>query len=386
MKGIRQQPNGSWRVYGRVKGEPFWGRFPKSHSFADVKAWREAKIVEMRTGVKVLDDDSPSGFASDAKEYLKLVKGMASIEDRERHIDEWVAILGQQRRETITPFQIRKALEAKRRQKKAASTVNHFRTALLHFFTVMNGKSGANPVKDVPPYPEHSDEVIRAHDYGTIYRLLALMEPSKTRTRLRLIAWTGWPHAQVMRLKAEDIDFAGQRVRVTRRRKGKGVAGRWLPIVLPQTKAALEAFVKDDCFGEFSQPSMRKSLLLAAGKLTARRRKLRKGKAVPALRITPYHLRHSFGTLLALFIEDERALQELLLCSPKQVRRYTAAATDPRVRAALEKVLAPMKSGEAFKKMKGAVSGNFGNFPDDSQTKRAISDEPHAKDGKPVIH
>src|SRR5690606_40877729 len=136
--------------------------------------------------------------------------------------------------------------EAKRVAGKAPSTINHFRTALLHFFTVMNGKSGANPVKDVPPYAEHSDGIIRAHDYGTIYRLLALMRPSKTRTRLRLMAWTGWPHTQVMNLRPEDIDFAHARVRVSRRRKGKGAAARWLPSALPQTRAALERFLEDD--------------------------------------------------------------------------------------------------------------------------------------------
>jgi integrase len=356
MKGIKKQPDGSWRVYGMVRGVPFYKRFTRAYTLGDVKAWRDAKMTELRTGVKVIEDDG-GGFSTDAKEYKKLVSGMISIGDRERHIDEWAAIFGSQRRDTITPFQIRRALEAKRKAGKAASTVNHFRTALLHFFTTMNGRSGANPVKDVPPYPEHSDEVIRAHDYGTIYRLLALMPPSKTRTRLRLIAWTGWPHAQVMKLKADDIDFAAARVRVSRRRKGKGVAGRWLPIVLPQTKTALEAFVRDDCFGDFSQPSMRKSLLLAAEKYRARY-----GRTVT---ITPYHLRHSFGTLLALYIEDERALQELLLCSLKQVRRYTAAATDPRVRSALEAVAKPVATGAAFGKLRAAVAGKNGkNFRD----------------------
>lgn len=385
MKGIRQQPNGAWRVYGSVKGDKFFKRFPARYSLREVQVWRRAKVTQLETGVVVIPDDAePGGFTTDAHDYLaivgpvkdpktgKKVGGMPSYEDRARDIRAWCEVFGHQQRETITPFQIRRALEAKLKQGRAPSTVNHFRTALLHFFTTMNGKSGANPVKDVPPSIEHSDGLIRAHDYGTIYRLLALMRPSKTRTRLRLIAWTGWPHAQIMRLTPNDIDFVRARVWVSRRKKGKGVAGRWLPIVLPQTKAALERFIADDCFGAFSQPSMRKSLLLASAHLQTHQRRLRNGAGVLPTAITPYHLRHTFGTLLALYIEDERALQELLLCSLKQVRRYTAAATDPRVRSALEKVIVPMQTGEAGRKLKAAVAGNFGNFQGDTGVKRGI--------------
>jgi integrase len=147
---------------------------------------------------------------------------------------------------------------------------------------------------------------------------------------------------------------------------------------LPQTRSALKRFVEEDCFGSFSQPSMRKSLLLAADKLRAHQARLR-GDRPARTAITPYHLRHTFGTLLALYVEDERALQELLLCSLKQVRRYTAAATDPRVRVALEKVADPLKSGEAGRKLKAAVAGNFGNFSGKTGATGVMSGEAKAE-------
>jgi integrase len=235
------------------------------------------------------------------------------------------------------------------------------------------------PVRDVPVYDEgDDDEVFRSLDYGLIYRLIALVEKdSQTRARLRLMAWTGWPHAIMMRLRPEDVDAKQRRVYVRRRRKGKGMKGRWLPL-LPPAWTALEEFMRLECWGTFSQPSMRKSLLRAAEKLTAHRRQLHPG--APPIVVTPYHLRHSFGTLVALIVKDERALEELLMT--EKIRRYTEAATSPRLSGAIATLGQPLEREGALGTLRQAVeagreaatppavaAGNFGNFSDRNRRK-----------------
>ena len=322
-------------------------------------------------------------FLSDARAYLELVRDMPSFTDRKRDIEAWAEVFGRRPRATVTAREIQLQLDRWKRNGRAdgrpmsPSTLNHRRTALMHLYTRLDGRSAANPVKDVPPYDEgDDDEVFRSLDYGLIYRLLALVEKgSQTRARLRLMAWTGWPHAIMMRLRPEDIDPGQRRVYIRRRRKGKGMKGRWIPL-LPPAWRALEEFIRLNCWGTFSQPSMRKSLLRAAEKLTAHRRRF--DPAAPAIVVTPYHLRHSFGTLAALIVRDDRALEELLMT--KKIRRYTEAATSPRLSGAIATLASALQDSAALSSHRSAVGaallprGNFGNFPDGNRGKARDSE------------
>ncbi len=160
------------------------------------------------------------------------------------------------------------------------------------------------------------------------------MRPSKTRTRLRVILWTGWPHKTLARVQPEHLQLARQTAYVTPRRKGKGTKGRWLPL-LPSAVAALKQFHQDDCYGPFSHSSMHKAFRLALAKLNAHRKALN----LPALKVRPYDFRHSFGTMVAERQTDDRALQELMLHSrAEQSRRYTERATAKRVMDAIAAV------------------------------------------------
>lgn len=359
-RGISREADGSYRVWGEVNGQPFHKRFPSSYTESEVRAWREAKRVSLRTGQPIVgvDDDGPT-FAGKAREYLSLVTSMPSYTDRVRDVEAWVAAFRHRPFDTITAPMIRKQLELWAVDGRvdggplAPSSLNGRRTALMHIFTTLRGKSGANPVKDVPAFDEgDDDEVFRALDYGTIYRLIALVGAgSQTRARLRLMAWTGWPHAIVMRIRPEDVDARQRRVYIRRRKKGKGMKGRWLPL-LPPAWHALEQFIALDCWGEFSQPSMRKSFILAAAKLTAHRQRLNPTR--PPVVVTPYNLRHSFGTLAALIVKDDRALEELLMT--KKIRRYTEAATNPRLSAAIRTLAEALESAGALATLKGAIA------------------------------
>jgi integrase len=327
MKGVRETKYGR-QAFLRIKG-----RFVSQHFPPDTADW---ELLEWQNNARAKGQlnqpqRAPAGptFADDAAAYLKAVTSMPSFSDREYHIEPWAAIFAGRTRNDITPLEIRTQLEAWR-ERLSPSSCNKRRTALMSFYTRLNGRSGYNPVRDVERYTE--EEEPRAQHPVTVYRILALMEPSKTRARLRVILTTGWPHAQLKRLKPEHLDLERGRAYVTPRRKGKGRKGSWLPL-LPSAVVALKDFVAWDGFGkDWSHSAMHKSFRLALGKLNA----IRKERKQPPLDVHPYDLRHSFGTWLAHRITDERALQELMMHSrPEQTRRYTEQATVGRVERAV---------------------------------------------------
>lgn len=281
-----------------------------------------------------IPDQRGPRFEDDAQTYLDAVTSMPSYDDRERDIRRWSDVFRGRDRNSVTALEIRTQLE-RWRGTRSASTCNKRRTALMSFYTRLNGKSGYNPVRDVEKYSE--EEEPRAQTPFTIYRILALMHPSKTRARLRVILTTGWPHAQVKRLKPEHLDLKHGRAYVTPRRKGKGRKGQWMPL-LPTAVDALKDFQTWEAFGEFSHSAMHSAFARALAKLNARR----KAHGHPPIKVRPYDLRHTFGTALAHRITDERALQELMMHSRiEQTRRYTHGATAGRVERALAGLASP---------------------------------------------
>lgn len=333
VRGIRRTPTG-WQAYVRVGGKLYAKRYPPDTLISTMKAWREDRRVSARTGVALPSLSDTPTFADDVVRYFEIIgQKMPSLPERKHHLAEWSTVFAGRYRRTITPQEIRAQLE-RWRGAHADSTVNRYRTALMSLYTVLDGKSAANPVRDVPRYHEGEGEP-RAQSYGTIYRLLALIRPSKTRARLRVLAWTGWPHAQLKRLKPEHLNWQAQRAYVTPRRKGKGGTGRWLPL-LPAAVTALKDFDRWNAWGSFSHSAMHSALQRAVVKLNARRDEY----GHRAITMRPYDLRHSFGTMMARLIRDERALQELMLHStPMQTRRYTEAAVNYRVDQAMQDVL-----------------------------------------------
>jgi integrase len=337
VKNLRQTGSG-WQKYCRVAGRFCQEHTPERPSVLDVRNWVRAQHMS---------DEPPKPtsrgnvFQRDVATYLDSVTDMPTYSDREFHMLWWAAIFKGRKRNTITPLEIKTAL-AKLRETHSPSSCNKRRTALMSFYTAMNGRSGYNPVRDVPKYQE--DEEPRDQRMWTAYRILALMRPSQTRARLRVILWTGWPHAQLKRLKPAHLDLAHARAFVTPRRKGKGRKGVWLPL-LPGAVIALRDFVKWDCFTPFdekrqclvpfSNSAMHSSFARAVAKFNAHRARF----GHPPIDAHPYDLRHSFGTMFAERTEDERALQEAMMHSrAEQSRRYTQRATERRVATAFAQV------------------------------------------------
>lgn len=333
-KGIRRTGSG-WQVYVRVKGEFRSKHFPPDTDLLDLKTWRDN--MKARGWLRQPEPtNSGDTFGHDCDTYLQLVKAMPSYQDREYHIQAWRAALGPAtQRTSVTPLDIRVQLERWRATGLKPASLNRRRTALMNLYTVLDGRK-ANLVRDVPRYDERDSIIDRSHpmpQWEAVLRRLA--KGSKTRARLELMLWTGLPHVQVMAIEPAHVDLKRQRLFVSRRRKGRGSAARWLPLTKAAVKA-LKAFRVADAWGKFSQSAMHSALARAVASENSARA-IRKLRPLPHMR--PYDARHTFGTLIASLINDERAIQELMLHStPQQTRRYTEAATQPRLVQAMNQI------------------------------------------------
>jgi integrase len=287
-------------------------------------------------------------FDDDAKVYLETVKAMPSFTDRKLHIEEWIAVFKGQLRYTITSDQIRaqlahwrttpRTVTISRRPSKtgkpprtreltlSASAVNKRRTALMHMFTVLDGKAEPNPVKDAPPYQE-PDPLPRGLPYAAIRELWTVMGDTKTRARLQAMAYTGLPHAQLAQVKPEDVDLKAGTMVVHARKKGSGTRASVRPLT-PAAVKAFKAMARTDAWGTFSRGTMRRHFREACKQVTALQ--------PIADTLTPYDLRHSFGTETYRVSGDRKATSDLMgHTTERMTRRYVMAAEAERMRVAL---------------------------------------------------
>jgi integrase len=341
MKNARRTPYG-WQFHTRIKGalvtEHFTfaelknGHEPTPREVDDWKGKQRAIASGDVTPTEPSDDPT---FAQDVRRYLLLVLTMKTYAWRKADLDLWIAVFGSVPRSEITSEMIRAQLEKWRKAGYAASTVNHRRTALMHLWTVLDGKSARNPARDTPRYREPALPP-RDLSAAAVDAVLAAMADGDMKARLVLMRWTGWPQEQIRALAAQHIRW---HVAVNMsRNKGKGVEGRWIPL-LPEAWAALEQYRDRGLFGkDFDSWRLRLDFRQAAARARA-------DETVPdAVRqeladVTPYQLRHAFGSLVAGVTGDDRATMELMIHSDiRQTHRYTKSTVDPRTAAALTAV------------------------------------------------
>lgn len=323
-KGIRRTKSG-WQVYVRVKGEFRSKHFPPNTDLLDLKTHRDK--MKARGWLHLPEPTGPPGsFARDVDDYLTLVAGMITYTDRAYRMRQWVTALGTTiARSDITSLVIRQQLERWRVQGRSPGTLNLYRTALQHFYSVMDGKSGRNPVKDVPRFRE----VVKPLHLPTLQHaekaIRQLRKDSKSRARLRVLLWTGWAPAQLMRLTAKDIDRHKRRAFLAGRIKGKGGPSGWKPL-LPQAMTALQELHRLNAYGKFSTQAMRMRLHRACVRAK-----------VPIFNI--YSLRHRYLTMVALVTKDERAVASLAgHADLSTTARYTRQSHDQRMADAIRAV------------------------------------------------
>lgn len=307
------------RAYVRIKGKLVPKRF-KSTAIVEATSWR--KQMKAKDILKIVPFGASDGstLRQDVDEYLKAVPSMITFKERKTHLEQWIAVFGADTpRKTITHIKIRQQLETWKAEGYSASWLNHRRTALMHLWSVLDGKRAPNPAADVPRQSEPEPEAV-PFTFAHVRKVLKVMPDSDSKVRLEVIAWTGWPHAQVMAIEPADLAKLSQHVAYRRpRRKGKGVEGGWVPLIR-EAKAALMKFKQRKLYGKFSQSTLRRQWLFYC----------EKAKITP---FTPYKLRHIFGGVATKAANrDERAVAEMMAHTDiRQTRRYTKATVDPKL-------------------------------------------------------
>jgi integrase len=169
---------------------------------------------------------------------------------------------------------------------------------------------------------------------------------SKSKARLRVLAWTGQPPARVMAIKPEHVRWTTKppQLYVSPRRKGTGSADAWIPL-LPQAVAALKAFFAAGAAGTFQTSALARTFKRAVRKAQAVL--VKQGRQDDAARLKGlrvYDLRHSLLSSLADESEDIYAVAEYAGHANLQTtRRYMRAASVRRMTDGIAKLTKALK-------------------------------------------
>lgn len=285
---------------------------------------------------------APGTLAEDAQDYLGAMRSLPSFKSRRRMVELWVTMLGEHKRKDLAPSLIRATLGIFQR-KYSPQYSRHLLRTLQHIYTVLDGRSAANPAKDVP-LPVVRPPMARALPLDALLAVLRKTpRRSKTKARLLVMATTGMAHVELGQLRPQDIDFARGTLLVHGRSKGGGTRPRLLPIT-KHARRALRYFIQRKAFGAFSASSMRTRFRLAC---TAA------GHGDTDWR--PYDLRHTLATELAKITKDERAVQAWLgHTTSATTQRYTLGSVPERLLAGAALLDGPYRkkgSGTALSEM-----------------------------------
>lgn len=326
-------------------------RFPPDTKLTTIKAWRDETRVELR---KVRDVPVQGAFSADVTRHLATLTHLPTYAERTHILNLWVSEFGDRLRGTITTTEIDTVLSRWLSDGLAASTVKHRRSALLYLWNRLDGEDSRNPVR-AALVPQEPKPEARALSYAQIEAILAAMPDtgrreaglrvtagSKTKARLRVMAYTGLPQSSLMRLQPQDVNFTKREITIRPRRKGQGTNTIVVPLTAPGVKA-LRAFAKLDAWGTFSTSSMYASFQRACEHVGVTAR--------------PYDLRHSFGTTIYETSGDIRATQLMLAhASSTTTARYTLGAEAKRLRTvvgqAFPKIVAVSRGSTAAKRQK----------------------------------
>jgi integrase len=322
QRGIRRLKT-SYQAYLDFRGVQYTQTFPFTTTLSTMKDWRDRKRSELKYGTP----KTSRTFQVDADEYLLIVTGMPSYQDRKFHVEQWAHVFGHRDRKTLTATDIRIQLEQWRQGGRydgkglSAGSLNRRRTALMAMFTALDGRSQPNVVKDVPAYDERASHQIRARPMLEMAKVIRQVRVGcESRARLSVLLWTGWTSQLLKQVQDSHVDWTRGAVTLARRQKGKGLVSIRLPL-LPRALAALRRLKRMDALGPFSNGSLHSCWERACD-----------NAGVPRSRV--YDLRHSFATWAASQIKDDRALSELL--RTKSIARYTEGATTDRMGEALQ--------------------------------------------------
>lgn len=304
MTGVKADRWGL-RAYVKVRNIQREKRFPRGTAARTIRAWQdETRTALRRTYIPPSDVRT---FEQDVTRYLAQVRTMPTFAQRERHLELWTRALGGEvSRSAITKDQIRTVLQTWRAEHGPA-TCNKRRSALMHLWSVLDGKGASNPVRDVPKFPE-PQPLPRGKDPHSIDAALLKSARGRIRACCRVLLWTGMRPYELQQAQPDDVDLTLKTLIV---RTAKGGRVRVIPLT-SQAVAAWKEFDREDCWGRVPQAApMGRWLKSKTGLLDLR----------------VYDLRHSYGTALAKRATRLDVIGSLMGHSTLELtKRYTLAA------------------------------------------------------------
>lgn len=320
-------------------------RYPHGTDLKTIQRW------QLTTRASLLGDlpakAERGSLAAAVPGYLATLTGRRK-NDARALLQHWIDALGTQDRSLITRTQILAQLATWEEAGVAASSINHRLLELRALYRELdaNNPSAYNPTFDIRKRRE-PEAVPRAVPYDLIEAIIAYMPDrgrtltpgatrstfSHTKARARVMAFTGLPPAQVMKIQPGDVDWEAGTLRVTPRRKGKGMKARTVPL-LPQAIEALKWFFACGATGPYSTSSFYKTWQTAQRRLVRELKRLavQQGQdphAISLPRIRPYDLRHSFGTEAVRRSSNLLGVQTLMLHARiSTTERYLKSALD----------------------------------------------------------
>ena len=284
--GIRRKAKG-WQAFVEVDGQFRSKQFPLETPVADMRAWRDGQVATTAIA------PASGSFGADVARYLAKpeIAAMPSFQQRKAHLDLWLTELGRDRsRASITRDEVERVLQRWLAAGLAAPTVYHRRTALGSCCVTLGG---TNPVLGTTR-PPHYRPVDRSIPFETVEKIIAAMPaekmiakgitaPALSRRRVAVIAATGIPPGELMKLQAHHFDREQAIVRMPWRDKGAGTPAH----IRELTAAGVAAFIALDAahgWGPFAEERLSTSFKRAARQVCG-----------PDTRIRLYDLRHSFG-------------------------------------------------------------------------------------------
>lgn len=304
-------------------------RFGPDATLAEMKAWREQQRVEARARLGPIPE--PHTLAADIERGLDQMRAMPTYAWRKRDLYAWRDVFGHLARSALTAGMIRAQLHAWRtsgpvmvylpRSKTyktktaplSASACNHRRTALLHLFTLLDGKGADNPVRDVPPFPEPPPQP-RAQDLALLDTAIGRMKNPKMQARARVLLWTGIRgRSELGKMSAAHVDLERKECYVP---TGKGGTKFRVVPLNDRGVDAWQAFIAAKAWGSYDKDILRKSVRAAC-------RAEAKARGQQLQPVKTYDLRHSIATAYLRAGADLSDVQELLgHTTPRMTRRY----------------------------------------------------------------
>src|SRR6185436_8803976 len=145
------------------------------------KDWRHDERSTLRAQQLGVDVDLPQSgsLQADVRDYLALVTEMPTLDQRTYDLGCWVQALGAERpRRGLKARELTTVLNDWKASGLTAGTCNRRRTALMHLWHRLDGKSAPNPLRDVPRFRE-PDALPRGRSYKLLERVFKAMVPSQ---------------------------------------------------------------------------------------------------------------------------------------------------------------------------------------------------------------